>query len=217
MEREEFWTYMDVVAKTLQRVPLQSLTKLIVKFTITHDYGLFEPQEGSLVNISIEEVIHGLRDLELHMCYSTNRDNRQRCIPFLTEGARFPNEAYAFKMWKLIENAQNLECLTIKSPDVLEMDDLSFPKFVRLRCFSLQGICMSSENLLSILNQSAETLEELHLWWVQLITGTWKHVLPELRKFPRLGNVIVDKGGYSWTGASAHLAGILVRAGWSSL
>lgn len=206
MRREKVVKYMTIVVETLRRVLLPSLEQLVVKFPITYDFGLFEPQDFDVSHIPMKQILLGLQELQLHVCHLTDKGDRENSvIPFSSSSATLSNRIYAPQLFKLLENVRNLETLVIKSANILDMDDVEWPSSMRLRQLTLEGISVSSFELLTVLAQSADTLEEIDLCLVQLKSSTWVHVLSAMRKIPHLIDIMVRQCGYSATGISSYM------------
>ncbi|KAJ5889429.1 hypothetical protein N7504_010239 [Penicillium tannophilum] len=217
LPREQTVEYMETVAYSLRWVPLRDLKKLVVKLPITYDFGRFYPEEPNFFHISIDEIMHRLQDVELHVCHLTHLEGpHSTAIPFSTELSTFLNGAHASSVFKLLENAKNLDRLTIKSVNTLEMVNFEWPSSMRLQYLSLEGVVVAPDDLLSVTIQSANALKRVHLRRVQLNTSSWMHVLLEMRKFPHLMDVDLERCGYTSTGESSYLADRLVDASWHS-
>lgn len=82
---------------------------------------------------------------------------------------------------------------------------MSWPSTPRLRYLNLEGVAISSDTLISVMHQSAETMEGVYFWRVELKSGTWLKIILGMGKLPRLTDVILSRCAYSATGTSAHL------------
>ncbi|KAJ5560395.1 hypothetical protein N7513_002794 [Penicillium frequentans] len=217
LPREHALEYMGIVAYSLRWVPLRDLKKLVVKLPITYDFGRFYPEEPNFFHISIDEIMHRLQDLELHVCHLTHLEGpHSTAIPFSTEFSTFPNGAHASSVFKLLDNAKNLDRLTIKSVNTLDMVHFEWPSSMRLQYLSLEGIAVAPDDLLSVIIQSANALKRVHLRRVQLKSSTWMLVLLEMRKYPHLLDVDLERCGYTSTWENSYLADRLVDASWHS-
>ncbi|KAJ6003145.1 hypothetical protein N7451_005692 [Penicillium sp. IBT 35674x] len=207
MRREMGVDYMKIVAEALRRVLLPSLEQLVVKFPITYDFGLFEPEAFDVSHVPIEKILLGLQELQLYVCHLTDKGDRENSvIPFSSSSATLSNRTHALQLFRLLENVSSLQILVIKSANILDMDDVEWPSSMRLRQLTLEGISVSSYDLLNVLAQSANTLEEIDFCLVHLKTGSWVHVLFEMRNIPHLIDIVVRQCGYSATGLSSYMA-----------
>lgn len=190
--------YMETVASCLRRVPLPSLKELIIKFPITRDFEKFYLEHLVSRQDPIESVLHRLQRLELHVC------SRYVVAPSEQSFAS-KNRLYAPHLCQMVEGAPSLNDLALKSADTIDIDNLNWPSTPRLRYLNLEGVAISSDTLISLMHQSAETMEGVYFWRVELKSGTWLKIILEMGKLPRLTDVILSRCAYSATGTSAHL------------
>lgn len=199
--------YMGTVISILRYAPLPNLSELEVRFPITHDFGRFFPNRTNSLQIPIEDILQHLRHLELCVCaYTDSADQRHRQTPVLPEYAALPNGTYAPHLFRMVENAPKLESLILSSVNILDFDSVTFPSTLCLESLHLGGVSISSDVLLSLINQSAHKMKYISFWLVKLKSGTWQQVLLQLCKLPRLLDINIDYGGYTLTGSSSHLA-----------
>jgi hypothetical protein len=178
---------MDTVASVLRYVPLSNLTELEIKFPITHDFGRFFPIYPSSLQIPVGDIVQRLRHLGLSVCaYTDHRDQRFWSKTILSEYAVLPNDNFASRVFRIVEIAPNLESLTIHSVNILDIDFLAFPSSLCLRSLHLVGVSISSNTLLSLLNQFAKRIRYIDFWLVKLKSGTWQQVLLHMCKLPLL-------------------------------
>jgi hypothetical protein len=207
LSKEQRKCYMDAVASTLRYVPLSNLRELEVNFPTTHDFGRFFPGQTSSVQIPIEDITQSLRHLGVYSReYTDQRDQTYWSSPVLPEYAALPNNTYATRMFKMIEIASNLQSLSLRSLNILDIDFLTFPSSLCLRSLDLGGVSISCNNLLSLINQSDKSMSYVNFSLVKLNSGTWRQVLLRMCQLPHLLEINIDHSGYSLTGTSSDLA-----------
>jgi hypothetical protein len=207
LSQDQRRSYIEAVVSTLRYVPLSNLRELEVKFPITYDFGRFFPNQISSVQIPIEDIIRSLRHLGVSVReYTNQQDQRYWRRPVLPEYAALPNNTYASRLFRLIEIAPNLRSLAVHSMDILNMDFLAFPPSLCLRNLCLLGVSVSCNCLLSLINQSSETMSYVNFSLIKLNSGTWRQVLLRMCHLPRLLDINIDHSGYSLTGSSSDLA-----------
>lgn len=210
--QEETRSYINSIVMALLYVPLPNLTALELRFPICHDFGQFFAPASNTGHTPIASVLRKLQSLTLEVCsYTNSRSRRYGRSPILPEHAAFPNEIHASYLYQMLEPAINLTSLSISSRDILNLDPANFSSSVHLQSLTLSGVSISAHTLLTLIDQSSSTLECMQLKLVKLNSETWEHVLVEIAKLPRLTDFSVDTGGYSKTGASAHLATVTAR------
>ncbi|KAJ5557207.1 hypothetical protein N7494_001122 [Penicillium frequentans] len=208
---------MDSICARTNTRYVQDLRKylIIILEDTPHISGLEFHEPSSL--LPIDEIMHRLQDLELHVCHLTHLEGpHSTAIPFSTEFSTFPNGAHASSVFKLLDNAINLDRLTIKSVNTLEMVNFEWPSSMRLQYLSLEGIAVAPDDLLSVIIQSTNALKSVHLRRVQFKSSTWMLVLLEMRKYPHLLDVDLEICGHTSTGENSYLADRLVDASWHS-
>lgn len=204
-------SYMDTVISILRYLPLPNLSELEVTFPITHDFGRFFPNKTNSLQIPIGDILQHLRHLGLHVrAYTDSADQRYWQTPILPEYAALPNSTYAPDFFRMVESAPNLESLSLSSANVLDFDLVAFPPTLCLESLHLGGVSVSSDVLLSLINQSAHKMKYISFVLVKLKSGTWQQVLFQLCKLPRLLDINIDYSGYTLTGSSSHLADSLL-------
>lgn len=124
----------------------------------------------------------------------------------MPEYAALPDSTYAHHLLRMVELAPNLKSLAIYSRNILDLDELDFPPSLRLRSLFLIGVSISSRKLLSLVEQSRETIRYIDLTLVKLNSGKCHERLMPLCSLSRLLYFRTDDGGYSLTGASSHMA-----------
>lgn len=206
--QEETRSYVDSIVMAICNVPLPNLTALGLRFPICHDFEQFFPSNSSAeeqIPIIIN-ILRRLQSLELELsAYTDNRHRRYGRAPILPQHAAFPNDTYVSYLYQMLEFAINLKSLSLSSTDSLDLDAVRFSSSVHLQSLTLSGISISAHTLLALIHQSQSTLEYILLKFIKLNSQTWEHVLLETAKLPRLTDFYVESGGYSKTGASAHL------------
>lgn len=164
---------MGTVISMLRYLPLPNLLELEVRFPITHDFGRFFPNKTNSLQTPIEDILQHLRHLELCVrAYTDSADQRHRQTPVLPEYAALPNSTYAPHLFRMVENAPNLESLILSSVNILDFDSVTFPSTLCLKSLHLGGVSISSDVLLSLVNQSAHRLKYISFWLVKLKSGT---------------------------------------------
>jgi hypothetical protein len=107
--------------------------------------------------------------------------------------------------------AINVKILSIRSMDPLNLDSVDFsPSLRHLQSFSLSGVSISADKLLSLFvmdNQFTESkVRHVEFNIVKLTAGTWGQVLLGMSTLlPRLVDFTSESSGYSSTGSSAYL------------
>jgi hypothetical protein len=198
--------YVKTVVSALRYVPLPKLEELEIRLPITRDFSQFTPPKITRLQIPIEKVMQGLRHLALHVCaYTKGMDGEDIPGPILPEHAEHPNNDYAYEMFSMLELATNLDSLKISSFNILDLDPFDIPSSLRLRCLHLEGVAISPEALLTLMNQSEETIRYINLYRVNLSSKTWYYVLLRMNKLFKLLDIQMEHCGYS--GSSAHLNG----------
>lgn len=206
LPQEETRLYIHSIIAAFRYVPLPNLEELVIHFPITHNFRQFFPLKTSALQIPIINILQQLRHLELYVCAYTNRHHqRYWATPILPENAALPNETHASYLFRMIEPAINVRSLSIRSLDILNLDPVKFSPSLRLWSLSLSSVSISAHKLLSLVDQSRESVRYIDLQLVKLNSGTWHHVLLEMSKLPRLIDFAIDSSGYSLTGLSSHL------------
>ncbi|RAO69210.1 uncharacterized protein BHQ10_005222 [Talaromyces amestolkiae] len=205
--REDPRSYINTVVMAICNVPLPNLVGLVLHFPICHDFGQFFSSSLNPAHIPITTILRQLRSLELEVCaYASSRGRGYARMPALPQHLAFPNETYACYLHQMLEPAINLTSLSLSSKDILNLDPVHFSSSLQLQSLSLSGVSISARTLLALIHQSSSTLESISLNLVKLNSQTWEDVLLEIAKLQHLTEFSVESGGYSSTGASAHLA-----------
>ncbi|RYP63494.1 hypothetical protein DL771_009239 [Monosporascus sp. 5C6A] len=215
-------TFTDAVVSALRYVPLPHLAELNLRLAVTHEFGAFFPEHTTPCHIPVGDVMRRLRHLEISISDFTERDSRvtvRNDASLSALAGVHPNPDSAALPLRLVElatTAGNLESLSIRGSDILDLDALRPGDGLSLRHLGLTRVSASAENMLRVLEQSRYSLRGLRLTHVELNAGTWRDVLAALATFPVLRYFSVDSGGYSRSGASGHLAAPLPVRGWGS-
>lgn len=205
--KEETRSYVNSIVIAICNVTLPNLTALTLRFPICHDFGRLLSSNSNPAHIPIATILRQLRSLELEVCASTSsRGRRYGRAPTLPQHLAFPNETYASYLQQMIEPAINLTSLSISSQDILNIDPVNFLSSIQLHSLTLSGISISLPTLLALIHQPSPTLESIFHKVVKLKSETWENTLREIAKLQRITEFYIESGGYSSTGASAHLA-----------
>lgn len=198
--------FRDTVITALRYVPLSNLTDLDVTFPIAYDFGLFLGSKATVVRIPIENVLRRLRHLGLFLSeYTSPHGQRYWPAAVSAENAAHPNNTHAVRLCSLAELAENLDSLAIGSTDILNIDNMNLHNSLRLKSLHLQGVSISSQVLISLIEQCKDTITSIELRRVELSSDTWQQVLLQVSRLPNLLDFVIDSSGYSREGASSHL------------
>ncbi|RYP82948.1 hypothetical protein DL770_005461 [Monosporascus sp. CRB-9-2] len=214
--------FTDAVVSALRYIPLPRLVELNLRLAVTHEFGAFFPEHTTPCHIPVGDVMRRLRHLEISISDFTERDSRVTVRSDASLSALagvHPNPDSAALPLRLVELAAtsgNLELLSIRGSDMLNLDALRLGDGVSLRHLVLTRVSASAESMLHILEQSRYSLRGVRLTQVELNAGTWRDVLAALATFPLLCYFSVDSGGYSRSGASGHLVAPLPVTGGGS-
>ncbi|KAI9643784.1 hypothetical protein NHQ30_007134 [Ciborinia camelliae] len=189
----------------LRYVPLVNLTELEVTFQTTDDFKQFFSKASSL-RIPIEHVLQNLRHL-VYQSETTIFAGRCSIGDF-----RFPNDKHANYLSRLVELATNLDSLTIRCTDIVNLDTIRFPCTMHLESLCLSSVAIPSEKFLALIEQSKESIRIVELWLVKLNSGTWQDILLPMSELLHLIDFQIESSGYSLTGMSSHLADELIFA-----
>ena len=206
--KEKSNSYMNTIVTAVYNVPLPSPVGLALRFSICHDFGQFFSSSLNPGHIPITTILRQLRSLELAVCtYTGTRGRRYGRWQVLPHHLEFPNQTYASYLHQMLEPAVNLTSLSLSCTDILNLDPVNFSSSLHLQSLSLSCVSISAHNLLALIHQSSSTLKSISLHLVKLNSQTWEEILNETAKLQNLTEFHVESGGYSSTGASAHLAG----------
>lgn len=191
--------YIDTVISPLRDVRIPNLAELEVHFSIAHDFRHFFPAKISPSWIPVSDILQNLRHLGLYVCANTDqRDQRDGMELVMLEYAAFLNSTHAHHLIRMVELAPNLKSLTVNIPNILDLDELDFSPSLRLQSLCLGGVSISSHKLLSLIEQSKETIRYINFSPVKLNSGTWQQALVQLCTLPRLLDFRTSRSGYSW-------------------
>lgn len=205
--KEDLSSYINTIVTAICNVPLPSLVGLALRFFICRDFGQFFSSSLNTANIPIVTILRQLRSLELAVCtYANSRGRRYERWLTIPHHLAFPNETYASYLNQMLEPAINLTSLSLSSTEILNLDPVHFSSSVHLQSLSLSCVSISAHNLLALIHQSSSSLKSISLKLVKLNSQTWEDILKEIAKLQSLTEFHVESGGYSSTGASAHLA-----------
>ncbi|KAK8108157.1 uncharacterized protein PG998_010170 [Apiospora kogelbergensis] len=111
-----------------------------------------------------------------------------------------PNPRYFEYMTGLLELAENLQSLALRSTEALNIGELTVPGSWHLRSLSLTRISFSAEKIGALVHQSYGCLESIELLECELTAGsTWEGVLGRLCELPRLISFQMQQCGYATT------------------
>ncbi|PYH82857.1 protease inhibitor [Aspergillus uvarum CBS 121591] len=201
---------VKAIVNALQYVSLPYLEGLELFFPIAHDFGYFFPNHSTPLHIPMEDLLHNLRYLALHVtAYTKELGQRYRKTPVLPAHAALPNDFYAAHLLRLVELAPNLEALWLSSTDVLPFDTVQFSPALHLTSLCLGEVLITSDHFRALIDQCKDNLKHMELSLVQLHSGTWHTVLTQFRQLPHLIDFSINSCGYPSTGPNAHLVGLL--------
>lgn len=207
LSQEKTRVFVNTIVAALRYVPLPNLTELEISFPITHDFGKLFNDKASPTRVPIEHVLGSLRHLSLSVTeYTDIIGQRYWRTPVSSANAALPNESYTIYLSRLVQAAVNLDSLAISSTDILNLDNIEFASSLRLRSLCLSSVSISSFRLTSLIEQCEDTVKRIHLNLVKLNSGTWRDVLMQMCKLPRLHFFFIESVGYSLTGSSSDLA-----------
>lgn len=196
LSKEEKIRYSDEVAFILGYVRLPKLQELVVEFSITHHFSRFFSSQIGPAEIHIGTVLKRLRYLGLYAREDTNQDEFMRQAP----GRQIPPEYNAFRhttqMFQMIQMAPNIQSLSTNSVNILNIDVHAFPSSLRLRSLDLTGISSSSEKIIALIDQSAETISYINFSRVYLYTWTWRGIFLHMCRLPHLLDIVLESSGY---------------------
>ncbi|RAK86762.1 protease inhibitor [Aspergillus costaricaensis CBS 115574] len=201
---------IEAIVTALRFVILPHLEGLELFFPMAHDFRYFFPSQSSPLHIPMDDLLHGLKYLALHVTAYTKRlGQRYWRTPVPAAYAAFPNDLHAAHLFRLVELAPNLEALQISSTDVLPFYTVHFSPALCLTSLRLARVLITFDHFRALTGQCKDHLKHIELSLVQLHSGTWHMVLTQLRQLPRLIDVSIKSCGYPATGPNAHLRGIL--------
>ncbi|BCS00968.1 uncharacterized protein AKAW2_51309S [Aspergillus luchuensis] len=201
---------IGAIVTALRFVVLPHLEGLELFFPIAHDFRYFFPSPSSPLYIPMEDLLHGLKYLALHVtAYTKVLGQRYWKTPISPAYAAFPNDLHAAHLFRLVELAPNLEALHISSTDVLPLYTIHFNPALRLTSLCLARVLITFDHFRALTGQCKDHLKHIELSLVQLHSGTWHMVLTQLRQLPHLIDFSIGSCGYPSTGPNAHLTVML--------
>lgn len=201
---------IKAIVTALRFVILPHLEGLELFFPIAHDFRYFFPSHFSPLHIPMEDLLHGLKYLVLHVtAYTKELGQRYWRTPVPAAYAALPNDLHAAHLFRLVELALNLEALQISSTDVIPFHTIHFNPALRLTSLCLARVLITFDHFSALTDQCRDHLKHIELSLVQLHSGTWHMVLTQLRQLPHLIDFSIKSCGYPATGPNAHLVGIL--------
>lgn len=198
--------FTNTAVKALKSVSLPALRELSLSLPVTYEFGQFFP--SGISGTPIEIVVRRLRHLSLQVCDNTGPSGgvRSENIPLSAVKSKFPNPTFASQFFKFVELATNLKSLHIIGTDILNIDGVSFRHMNDLAYLYLSNVAISSENLLSLVENCKNSMIGLAFSQVELNSGKWQDILIPVSRLPSLSLCRLIGCGYSTTGKSSHLA-----------
>ncbi|RAL11844.1 protease inhibitor [Aspergillus homomorphus CBS 101889] len=210
LTRDHEGTAIKAIVNALRYVNLPYLEGLELYFPIAHDFGYFFPNHSTPLRIPMEDLLHGLKYLALHVtAFTKELGQRYLKTPVLPAHAALPNDLHAAHLLRLVELAPNLEALWISSTDVLPFYTIHFSPALHLTSLCLSRVLITFDHFHALIDQCKDSLKHIELSLVQLHSGTWYMVLTQLRQLPHLIDFSINSCGYPATGPNAHLVGLL--------
>ncbi|GKZ27067.1 hypothetical protein AbraIFM66951_004543 [Aspergillus brasiliensis] len=210
LTRDQEGTAIKAIVTALRYVNLPHLEGLELFFPIAHDFGYFFPNHPTPLQIPMEDVLHRLKYLALHVtAYTKQLGQRYWKTPVLPAHAALPNDLYAAYLFRLVELAPHLEALRISSTDVLPFYTIHFSPAVHLTSLCLCRVLITFDHFRALMEQCRDHLKHIELSLVQLHSGTWYTALTQLRQLPHLIDFSIYSCGYPDSGPNAHLRGLL--------
>lgn len=201
---------IKAMVTALRFVILLYLEGLELFFPIAHDFRYFFPSHFSPLHISMEDILHRLKYLALHVtAYTRELGQRYWRTPVPPAYAALPNDLHAVHLFRLVELAPNLEALQISSTDLIPFHTIYFSPTLRLTSLCLARVLITFDHFRALTGQCKNHLKHIELSLVQLHLGTWNMVLMQLRQLPHLIDVSINSCGYPSTGPNAHLTVML--------
>ncbi|PYH73761.1 protease inhibitor [Aspergillus vadensis CBS 113365] len=201
---------IKAIVTALRFVILPHLEGLELFFSIAHDFRYFFPSHFSPMHIPMEDLLHGLKYLALHItAYTKELGQRYWRTPVPPAYAALPNDLHAAHLFRLVELAPNLEALQISSMDVIPFHTIHFSPALRLTSLCLTRVLITFDHFRALTDQCKDHLKHIELTLVQLHSGTWYMVLTQLRQLPHLIDFSIGSCGYPSTGPNAHLTVML--------
>jgi hypothetical protein len=206
-------TFTNTVVKALRYVPLPALKELSLRFPVTFEFGQFFSPQMPETGVPIQSIMQRLRKLTVKVCDSTGTDGtwRDSFLPLSEVKQNFPNQTHASELFKFVGLAKNLESLHISSTDILDLDGVSFSHMMCLKSLKLSHFKVSSQNLLSIVEQRERSMTCIHFVRVELKSGKWQDILTRLSRLSSLHQSHIKSCGYSSTGESSDLMNPIAR------
>ncbi|PWY67033.1 protease inhibitor [Aspergillus eucalypticola CBS 122712] len=210
MTRDQERTAIEAIVTALRFVILPHLEGLELFFPMAHDFRYFFPSPISPLYIPMEDLLHGLKYLALHVtAYTKELGQRYWRTPVPPAYAAFPNNLHAAHLFRLVELAPNLEALRISSTDVIPFHTIHSSPALRLTSLCLERVLITFDHIRALTGQCKDHLKHIEPSLVELHSGTWHMVLTQLRQLPHLIDISINSCGYPFTGPNAHLRGIL--------
>ncbi|KAJ5304551.1 uncharacterized protein N7443_004211 [Penicillium atrosanguineum] len=210
MDKDHRTIYIHTVVSTLRYVRFPKLEELEIKFPIGDDFMLFDPDQQffqtNSLRIPIYKVLTRVRHLGLHSCAYTAGVEGEEVPELITpEYATFPSYIYSSKMFNMINQTCSLESLTISSQDIVKLTEMPISHLSKLRCLHLEGLTLSPNDLLGLMDRCQETMRYIALFNVKLRDKTWYYALLRICKLRHLLDIQMEHCGYYSLGESAHL------------
>ncbi|PYH36340.1 protease inhibitor [Aspergillus neoniger CBS 115656] len=210
LSRDREWAAIEAIVTALRFVILPHLEGLELFFPMAHDFRYFFPSLFSPLHIPMQDLLHRLKYLALHVtAYTKSLGQRYWTTPVLPAHAALPNDLHAAHLFRLVELAPNLEGLRISSTDIIPFHTIHFSPALRLTSLCLERVLITFDHIRALSGQCKDHLKHIELSLVQLHSGTWHMVLTQLRQLPHLIDFYIGSCGYPSTGPNAHLRAFL--------
>ncbi len=208
--REQEGIAIKTIVAALRCVTLPRLEGLELHFPVAYDFGYFFPNHSTPLHIPMEDILHRLKYLALHVtAFTKELGQRHLRSPVLPAHAALPNDLHAVNLLRLAELAPYLEALRISSTDVLPFHPIHFSPALRLASLCLQRVLIRFNHFSALISQCKDHLKHIDLSLVELDSGTCHAALTQLCQLPGLVDILISSCGYPTTGPNAHLVGIL--------
>jgi hypothetical protein len=199
--------FTDLIVKVLRYILLTAHNDLRLGFSMTHEFVQSLCNQLTVAEIPIDQIARRLRHLNVEICdYAGSDRDPNETSPVPAAKSRFPNMSSSFDTFGLVELANTLDSLYLRSTKMFDLEGFQFGHFLNLHTVYLARVAISSESLLSLVKQCKNSLRRIALERVELNDGTWEQVLMKMSQLPSLQYIYIDAIGYSATGDSSHLA-----------
>lgn len=200
--------YARAYAAALRCIPLPHIDELVLDFPLAHNFWPIISKTGPTV--SIHSHAGSTMDRLRHLRIRLGPDCGDRDDEVLYAMNALPNFAPAppsnmLRLVKLASGLRHLEIANMDDDQIMVLDGLRLASSARLSSLYLRGVRLSSETIISLVEQCREHLGRVQFGLVELTSGTWEGILNHISRLPRLHYFYVDTCGYSALGLSSHL------------